>query len=138
MPVEHSFVAGGIRVHNCFACRVSRDAIQTVREKEGLDFHSAIEKLEKDYGLPPLPWEDGDREQQPVDPVSEILDAPYVDPVQQRCEKILRALTIERTEPLSKVLRLWEAFDLARMLEASGDEVPMQRLFSVLTRRGLQ
>jgi hypothetical protein len=118
----------------CFACRVSRDPIQLTREKEGLDFLPAIEKLEHDYGLPPLPWEDGDREEQPRDVVAAVLDAPYVDPVRTRCERILKALTIERTEPMGKVLKLWEAFDLARVLEDGGNEAPMRSLLGVLRR----
>lgn len=134
MPVEHSFVAGGIRVHNCFACSRSRDAIQTVREKDNMSFHDAIEKLEKSYGLPPLPWEDGDREEKPRDEVAEVLDAPYTDPVRVRAERIIRAFTIERTESLSRVLKMWEAFDRARILEEQGDPEPMKSLLTVLLR----
>lgn len=47
----------------CFACRKARDPIQTVREKEGCDFGTALSFLEAKYNLPPLPWEEGDSEQ---------------------------------------------------------------------------
>ena len=118
----------------CFACHSSRDAIQTVREKEGLSFLAAVEKLEREYGLPPLPWEDGDGGGAPVDPVSEILDAPYVDPVRLRVERYIRAVTIERSEPIPRILKLWETFDRARSLEDAGDPEPMKSLFAVLLR----
>lgn len=118
----------------CWACARSRDAIQTVREKEGLDFPQALDKLEKDHGLPPLPWEDGDHESKPRDVVADILDAPYTDPVRTRCEKIIRAITLERSEPLPRVLKLWEVFDRAKVLESGGDQGPMKSLLAVLLR----
>lgn len=118
----------------CWACSRSRDAIQTVREKEGMDFLPAIEKLEKDYGLPPLPWEDSDHEEKPRNMVAEILDAPYVDPVRSRCEHIIHAITTERSVPMVRVLKLWEAFDRARVLEDGGNPEPMRALLDVLRR----
>lgn len=118
----------------CWACARSRDAIATVREKEGLSFHATLEKLERNYALPPLPWEDGDDEAAPVDPVAEILDAPHADPVRTRTERVLRALTVERTDPLPRVLKLWEAFDRARVLEDQGDTGPMRSLLTALLR----
>ncbi len=119
----------------CFACARSRDAVATVREKEGLAFLAALDALEKRYGLPSLPWEDGDDETAPVDPVVAILDAPRIDPVRARTERVLRALTIERTEPLPRVLKLWEAFDRARALEDRGDDSSMRSLLTALLRR---
>jgi hypothetical protein len=118
----------------CFGCARSRDAIQTVREKEGLDFPQALDKLEKDFGLPPLPWEEGDQEAKPRDVVADILDAPYVDPVRNRCERFLRAIMTERTEPLPRVLKMWEAFDRARVLEDRGEHEPMKHLLATLLR----
>lgn len=134
MPVEHSFVAGGIRVHNCFACARSRDAVATVREKEGMAFHAALDALEQRYGLPALPWEEGDDDTTPADPVAAVLDAPHVDPVRVRTERVLRAITVERADPLPRVLKLWEAFDRARVLEDRGDEGPMRSLLTALLR----
>ena len=118
----------------CFACARSRDAVATVREKEGLAFLAALDALEKRYGLPSLPWEDGDDETAPVDPVAAILDAPRIDPVRARTERVIRALTVERTDPLPRVLKLWEAFDRARVLEDGGDEGPMRSLLTALLR----
>ena len=118
----------------CFACARSRDAVATVREKEGLTFLASLDALEKRYGLPSLPWEDGDDETAPVDPVAAILDAPRIDPVRARTERVLRALAVERTEPLPRVLKLWEAFDRARVLEDRGDDGPMRSLLTALLR----
>jgi hypothetical protein len=116
----------------CFACSQSRDAIQLVREKENLSFLGAIEHLEKKYGLPSLPWEEGDREEKPTDEVAAILDAPYADPVRVRAERVIRALTTERADSLSRVLKMWEAFDRARLLEEGGDPEPMRSLLKVV------
>lgn len=118
----------------CFGCSRSRDAIQTVREKENLSFLDAIKKLEETYGLPSLPWDEGDREEKPTDEVAAILDAPYADPVRVRAERVIRAITLERTESLSRVLKMWEAFDRARLLEEGGDTEPMRSLLTVLLR----
>lgn len=118
----------------CFACARSRDAVATVREKEGMAFHAALDALEQRYGLPALPWEEGDDETTAADPVAAVLDAPYADPVRTRAERVIRALTAERTEPLPRVLKLWEAFDRARVLEDQGDEGPMRSLLTVLLR----
>ena len=120
----------------CFGCQTSRDAIATVREKENLSFHDAISKLEKDFGLTPLPWEDGDHEEKPTDEVAEVLDAPYVNPVGLRAERSIQAFTMERSQPLPRVLKMWEAFDRARMLEQGGDPEPMTSLLNVLKRVG--
>jgi hypothetical protein len=81
-----------------------------------------------------LPWEDGDREEKPQDEVAAILDAPYVNPARVRCERIILALTVERTDPLPRVLKMWEAFDRARLLEDGGEPEPMVSLLKVLLR----
>lgn len=122
----------------CFACARSRDAVATVREKEGLSFLAALDKLEQRYGLPSLPWEEGDDNVAPSDPVAEILDTPGTDPVRNRTERVLRAFTAERTEPLPRVLKMWEAFDRARVLEDRGDPEPMRSLLNVLLRTATQ
>jgi len=40
----------------CWACGKTRDAIETVREKEGLGFMEALKWLEGRFGLEPLPF----------------------------------------------------------------------------------
>jgi len=114
LPVEHSFVAGGIKVHNCFACSRSRDAIQTVREKEGLDFWPAVRKLENQYGLPSLPWEpDEPRAATPQEEVRETLGRHRTwEDEQKRVRVLLDTVTDERDLSMDHTLALWEAFDI--------------------------
>lgn len=103
----------------CFACATSRDAIQTVREKEGLDFHAACSLLEKRFGLPPLPWVDEDKTEQALSfeaPVATAHDA------KERVTALLRATTQERSLSLGEILRLWEEHDkLATLLEKNSE-----------------
>lgn len=44
----------------CFACDKSRDAVETVRAKEGIEFMDAMAFIESKYNLPNVPWEDDD------------------------------------------------------------------------------
>lgn len=120
LPVEHSFVAGGIKVHNCFACDRSRDAIETTREKEGLDFQGALKLLESRYHLPPLPWDDDDRQEaqdrkqhnNTVAAVGELLDpARTIEQDQRAVERLLFGATVDRDLPMLDVIKFWEAFD---------------------------
>jgi hypothetical protein len=41
---------------------------------------------------------------------------------------------MERSEPLLRVLKLWEVFDRARVLEDGGDPAPMKSLLKALLR----
>lgn len=115
LPIEHSFVAGGIKVHNCFACGRTRDAIQTVREKEGLDFWKACDQLEQRYGLPPLPWDDedvGPRERTLTEEVRHNLSSDRTfEEEKARLARLLMVVTEEREVPMRMVLAFWEAFD---------------------------
>ena len=97
----------------CWACNQSRDAIQTVREKEGASFHGAIESLEKNFGLPPLPWEDGDGGDAHIDPLQGVFD-PYTRTFEddsRRCNALLESMCQERVLPLRLVLALLEEYD---------------------------
>lgn len=44
----------------CFACDKSRDVVELVRAKEGLEFMDAMAFIENKYKLPKVPWEDDD------------------------------------------------------------------------------
>lgn len=122
MPGDPSFVAAGIRVHNCWGCGKSRDAIETVIAKEGLTEHEkkfslACRKLEEWYGLPPLPFDPSDEEPEPV-PKNAVKDAlehdrdPTFERAQRRAESLLRRLTAEREVPLKYLLACWEVYDM--------------------------
>jgi DNA primase len=106
----------------CFACDQTRDAISTARDKEGLDFWGALKTLEARYHLPPLPWDDDDREQAKqrqdaknngavaqiaaaLDPERTFADDRHV------VERLLGGLTADRDLPMKFLLGCWEAFD---------------------------
>ena len=96
----------------CFACGRSRDAIQLVREKEGLDFSPACKLLENRYGLPPLPWDGGPREATPEEEIREALTpSRTLGDEQSRVSRLLDNLTREKDLLVETTLSLWEAFD---------------------------
>lgn len=98
----------------CFACDITRDAIQTAREKEGLGFWDAIKVLEARYRLPALPWEPDDDVREPTarEQVERALvsDRPLED-VRNRVERLLKTVTLERSLPLPVLIALWEVYD---------------------------
>lgn len=99
----------------CWACDKSRDAIQTVREKEGLEFFDAMKWLEKRYNLPPLPWDDeGPRESEPqTNPFEETYKrARTYEEERVSVENFLKTLTADRDMPIELLLGLWEAYDM--------------------------
>jgi DNA primase len=98
----------------CFACGRPRDAIQTCREKEGLDFWGAVKALERRYALPEMPWEDDE----------EVADATLTEKVRNilqsgisreemvaRVRRRIEIATAERELPMDDVLRAWEDLD---------------------------
>jgi len=116
----------------CFACDRTRDAIDTVQEKEGKDFWAAVRALEERYGLPPLPYEDeGEQARNPAAGVRDAVKA-AVDPKRtyaeerERTRKFLDGLTTDRELPLDLVLKLWEAYDKVNHL-VDKELVPEER-----------
>lgn len=116
---------------HCFACSRSRDAITWVQEKEGIDFWSAVKKIEAEYNLPPLPWEDdipekgtGTAPARPRGATSEVeaalTHAESYDASEDRVRRYLTALCAERISPPAKVYALWEAYDKVRYLASEG------------------
>lgn len=97
----------------CFACDKTRDAIETVRAKEGVKFWEAVKLLEHAYGLDPLPVDYGTDNQ----PGAVSLVAAKLDPTktfEQDADTVrnyLDACTLNRDLPLDQLLRFWEAFD---------------------------
>jgi len=102
----------------CFACDRTRDAIETVREKEGLDFWGALKSLEKRYGLGSMEYEDeeGDERRGPSTNISAVVEA-LIDPSstfedeRKRTHRLLDGFTADHDIPLETVVRLWEAYD---------------------------
>jgi hypothetical protein len=105
----------------CFACDHTRDAVETVREKEGIEFWPALQVLEKRYNLPRLAWDDEDqenyderkrREIKAVDEVTAALDPQRTyDQDRTRVFKFLDSLTIDRDVAIRTVASMWEAYD---------------------------
>jgi hypothetical protein len=119
---------------HCFACSRSRDTVTLVMEKEGLTFWPAIRKIEKQYGLPPLPWEDdaespdAPRPPTPGQQITSVLDGQGEvtwERASARVETFLRGLCEERTLDPAVAVRLWEAYDKVRFLH--GEEKVKER-----------
>jgi DNA primase len=99
----------------CFACDRTRDAVATVREREGIGFKEALQLLEHKFNLPPLPWEDEEPRQegislalqldQSISPTKTFEDA------RREVVSLLDMLTIDRTLPLDDILPFWEGLD---------------------------
>jgi DNA primase len=111
----------------CFACDQTRDAIELVREKEGMEFWAAVRHLEKRYGLASMPWDDDDRDDRPRGPsaedqVAQILrpDRTFEDD-ERRVRRFLDAVTSDRELPVRFLMGAWEAHDrICYMVEKEG------------------
>ena len=100
----------------CFACGRARDAVSLAMEKEGLKFHDALDRLEKRYGLPTLPDDGSDDEEERTQTVADVLaehPVPYGEAV-ERADRFLRRLTTARALPMDETIRLWWDLDRAR------------------------
>lgn len=119
----------------CWACATSRDAIQTVREKENLDFFEALNALERRYNLPPLPWseedDEDDRGEKPAEAESQVHSA---EEAQRRVAALLKAVTMERTLPLDRILQLWEDQDKLSILLRNPPEDLLDRFLELRDR----
>lgn len=119
----------------CWACYTSRDAVATVREKEGLGFGAALDLLEKRYRLPPLPWEDEDEDrggrEAPPGPegiVSKALRAPEAEPAAElsRVARLIANARLEGGIPAPILASWWERHDYLRSFIGEGVEAPLE------------
>lgn len=97
----------------CFACDKTRDAIETVKAKEGVKFWEAVKLLEIAYGLDPLPADYGyDSQDGAIRTLQVVLD-PLVtfDQDKTKVHKFLDARTRDKDLPLDQLLHFWEKFD---------------------------
>lgn len=117
----------------CFACGISRDSIKLVREKENLPFSLAMLKIEKEWGLPPLLWEE-EAEEVKEDLFREVEEDPSV-----RVERLLTWATRDRILGHDRLARLWEVFDnLMLFLPDSKEAVSSQlRELTTIVRKDL-
>jgi hypothetical protein len=97
----------------CFACGKSRDAIDTLREKSGLDFSKACTHLEKSYGLPPLPWAADDYRPPSIsnDVSAVFTKSRSFEEESVRTRTFLETQTMEKILPMKALLGGWEALD---------------------------
>ena len=99
----------------CFACDESRDVINTVMAKEGVEFPQAIKILEERYGLPDMPWEEGDY-QTKEKPLAEQIEessrggSSFEDEC-RRVDRLLYNVAQERSLPPPTLLAFYEVYD---------------------------
>lgn len=103
---------------HCFACSKSRDAISTVMEKEGKTFSEACGQLEREFGLPPLPWED-DRPKK-VDIEINPTKEKSIDEISASLLKALKSFGVGKDIKIEDLLRLWETHDMLMFLHREG------------------
>lgn len=99
----------------CFACSVTRDAIDTVKAKENVSFMEAISILETRYNLPTVSWEEGDYDAtpKPDQEIRALLKHPertFEDDL-RIFRSVLTAETNDRTLPMKTTLAFWEGSD---------------------------
>lgn len=96
----------------CFACDLTRDSIQTVREKEGQDFWGAVKLLEESVGLEPLPYDGSWSQEDVTTEVAKALNPKktWADD-EKRIRSLLDSITQDRTLPRDTLLKFWGAFD---------------------------
>lgn len=92
----------------CFACGKSRDAIETYRDKFGLEFGEACELLEKKYGLSVWKWTPKNNNEEEVEEEIDTSEQDY-ESIQQRVERLL--VMVQREKPMLEVLAFWEGYD---------------------------
>jgi hypothetical protein len=89
-------------------------------EKEGTDFGRACSILEKQHGLPPLPWE-GDDDARPAEcSVVEDVERPGMEEAVRSVHRVIDVLVGEKEVGLDQSLRLWEAYDRVVALASNG------------------
>jgi DNA primase len=97
----------------CFACDKTRDQVETVREKRGLQFMEAIGWLERTYNLPAMSWEAGDERRVLVgEEVAQTLKPGRTfEDDRKSLETTLQSYTSERDLTPKLAASLWEAYD---------------------------
>lgn len=90
----------------CFACGKSRDAIETYRDKFGLEFGEACELLEKKYGLSVWKWTPQTNTEEEI--IEDTTEQDF-ESMRQRVERLLCMIKDEK--PMVEVMAFWEGFD---------------------------
>lgn len=106
----------------CFAESKRRDAIRTIRDKFSLSFMEALKWLEDKYNLPPLPFEESDRQ----GPTFNQQLAEHLDPVKTfeddrvRTATLLDNITKQRCLDMDVTAAFWEAVDKLTYMVSKG------------------
>lgn len=122
----------------CFTCDKTRDTIELVREKEGLDFWAAVRFLEKRGNLPTLPWSGDDyvRETASSRVARDLSVKETFEDDLRRLTKFIRRETNDRLIPMADILAFWEARDrLAWMFEQGMVREKQARLAATALRQ---
>lgn len=90
----------------CFACGKSRDAIETYRDKFGLDFGEACELLEKKYGLDIWKWTPSSVKEETL---PEDTGEEGYEKEKNRLSRLLSI--VQKEKPMKEVLAWWEGYD---------------------------
>jgi len=100
----------------CWGCGKSRDAIETVREKEHISFSEACRNLEKRFNLPEVDWGASEGTIENDEDAFALYTNPKFSEFQERCRRILDLETEDKDLPMQKILALWETFDQINFL----------------------
>lgn len=97
----------------CWGCGQSRDAISTVRDKEGLRFHQACAFLERKFGMEPMPVpkDFGDPDKIELSDFSREKRTVTFNSEAYRLARLIEIQSQERTMTMKVILGFWEAFD---------------------------
>lgn len=95
----------------CFACGKVRDTVTLVMEKEGVPFWNAVQKIEKSYGLAPLPWTEIKKQQAPK--VESLFDQHKNQTPRQILDRVGRLIQMyyEDENDGFDIVLMWEAHD---------------------------
>lgn len=107
----------------CFACAKQRDQVTWVMDKNGIDFNSACDWLEDQYGLERWKYKGGrnpnpgkvtevaipDLPQRRQEEEPEVLDW---DREQKRTNALIESVRADGVVPWKKIYKWWEAFDM--------------------------
>jgi len=97
---------------HCWGCGKTRDAIETVKEKEKISFLEACKILEKRSGLPDIDWgADPSYEESSPETSFSLSPSFTFEDHQKRCQKVLDLETEDKDLPMKVILSLWSAFD---------------------------
>lgn len=100
----------------CFACGKSRDPIALLMDKEGVLFRDACDRLEAQFNLPALPWEDEGLEDEEEHTVADELDEIVAAGVPfereaKRVSRLLDTIVADHDLDMKSSLMFVEAFD---------------------------